>query len=438
MKKVFALFLVVCMLFSMTACAAKQPPANAGEENQKTDGTLSGEIEILWQIDGAEDIWQYTLDYFAEHYPDVKITFNKDANAYESIGNRLRAGNPPDVFYTWHTAFDYASAYKSGLLAPVDALMETERLEGDMTLKEFLQKDIYESGLYEGNHYFIPFQQLMYMSFYSGKTFEERNYTVPTTWDEFISLCDQIKADGETSPVIYAGVYAEMLGNTFVLNEIYNNDPETLNRIYNGEAAWNEPAAVAAVQRLKDMVDAGYINTDSIAIDHIQSQMDFINGKAAFIPAGSWMENEMAGNWPDGFDLKPFILPSESGKWTVMLQQGEIVIPAQPDGEKWDILKELFRVFFSDESTYKATEECGLLTAYQNIPDNVMALLSPTVQEMYQQIEAHECTVLNPIIEIRYGAVMPEYYNNLNGLVSGEYSVEDFCNNMNAAFEALG
>lgn len=441
MKKFLVVLLSVCMILTIFAgCVSKTGTEPVDTENSTDNDekdSLSGEIEILWQIDGAENIWDYTLDYFTKNYPDVEITFNKDPNAFESIGNRLRSGTPPDVFYTWHTAFDFASAYKDGLLTPVDDIMEAPTMDGSSTLKEFLNDKIYESGLYENKHYFIPFQQLMYMSFYSGKLFEEKGWKEPHTWDEFIELCEQIKNDGSISPIIYAGAYPEMFGNTFVLNEIYNNDPITLEKIYNAEPAWNEPAALKAVQRLEMLIKNGYVYTDSIALDHIQSQMDFVGYKAAFIPAGSWMENEMSENWPDDFDLTPFILPSESGKWTVMLQQGEIVIPKQPDGEKTKILKELFRVFFSSESTKNATEKTGLITAYQEIPDEIFAMLSPAIQEMYTKIEEKQATILTPNIEIKYGALMPEYYNNMNGLVNGEVSAEQFCENMNKAVQNL-
>lgn len=436
MKRLVSLITCLCMLLTFAVgCSKSGKTTSDGKTDNK--GGLSGEIEILWQIDGAEDIWDYTLDYFAKNYPDVKIQFNKDPNAFESIGNRLRSGTPPDVFYTWHTAFDFASAYKDGLLAPVDDIMDTPTLDNSMTLKELLHDKIYESGYYEGKHYFIPFQQLMYMTFYSGKLFAEKGWQEPQTWDEFINLCEEIKNNGTTSPIIYAGVYPEMFGNTFILTEIYNNDPETLKRIYNGEPAWTEPAALKAVQRMEMLVKKGYVNTDSLALDHIQSQMDFLNYKAAFIPAGSWMENEMAGNWPDDFDLTPFVLPSESGKWTVMLQQGEIVIPKQPDGEKMDILKELFRVFFSDESTRIAIRDTSLLTAFREIPDEIFDMLSPTLQEMYNKIEERNATILTPDLEIKYGTILPEYYNNINGLVNGEITAEQFCQNMNKAMENL-
>lgn len=65
---------------------------------------------------------------------------------------------------------------------------------------------------------------------------------------------------------------------------------------------------------MEEMRDAGYIDKNSLAMDHIQSQIDFIGNKDAFVPSGSWLEGEMEGQWPQDFQLSPMYAPGEDSE----------------------------------------------------------------------------------------------------------------------------
>ena len=53
------------------------------------------------------------------------------------------------------------------------------------------------SGL-DGKQYFVPFYFYPWGIHYRKSLFEEKGYAVPTTWDEFKTLCDTMQADGIT------------------------------------------------------------------------------------------------------------------------------------------------------------------------------------------------------------------------------------------------
>ena len=63
--------------------------------------------------------------------------------------------------------------------------------------------------------------------------------------------------------------------------------------------------AVAIIQGINVWND--YFNQMCIrdrGMDHIQSQMAFLQGKAAMIPMGAWMETEMKNSIPEGFTMQ--------------------------------------------------------------------------------------------------------------------------------------
>ena len=51
---------------------------------------------------------------------------------------------------------------------------------------------------HDGKQYFVPFYFYPWAVHYRKSLFEENGYTVPTTWDEFMALCEQMQTDGLT------------------------------------------------------------------------------------------------------------------------------------------------------------------------------------------------------------------------------------------------
>ena len=58
---------------------------------------------------------------------------------------------------------------------------------------------------------------------------------------------------------------------------------------------------------------------------HTESQAEWLQGNAAFIPCGTWLENEMRELTPEGFDMviKPVPGPDESSYASVVAWPGE-------------------------------------------------------------------------------------------------------------------
>jgi N-acetylglucosamine transport system substrate-binding protein len=77
------------------------------------------------------------------------------------------------------------------------------------------------------------------------------------------------------------------------------------------------------------LTENDYIFEGVEGLNHTESQAEWLKGKAAFIPCGTWLENEMKTSTPDGFDMvlaevpgnghavlgaggEPFIVPSKA------------------------------------------------------------------------------------------------------------------------------
>jgi N-acetylglucosamine transport system substrate-binding protein len=127
---------------------------------------------------------------------------------------------------------------------------------------------------------------------YSKPKFEAAGYTYPKTWAEMLTLCEQIKKDGQASPWTYQGKYPYYIWG-IVMNMLiyYSAGTDALVALDNLEPnAWSNPDVVRAVEDLYQLHDKGYILPGTAGLTHTESQTEWLKGNAVFLPV-----RELAG-----------------------------------------------------------------------------------------------------------------------------------------------
>ena len=76
---------------------------------------------------------------------------------------------------------------------------------------------------------------------------------------------------------------------------------------------WDEPAAKNAVEAIYEIVEKSYLLPGTNGMTHIESQTAWNQYKAAFIPCGSWLENEQLKATPTDFEMTFMPMPSLPG-----------------------------------------------------------------------------------------------------------------------------
>lgn len=438
LKKVMLFTLVFACLVSLFGCGSVDKNQAGGNEAKVEDGSTSavseeeGTVEIMWQQEVTEKFWEYPMEEFKKKYPYVEIEFDSNPKAYEAIRNRFASGDVPDIFYSWSSDFDYFGAISEGLVYPVDDILKEKTFENDAILNEKLFKPGLDLGEVDGKHYLLPITKLLASSYYSGKFFQDNNYTAPKTWDEFFELSETIKKDGKAIPVIYAGAYPFMLGDAVIFPSIMNIDEKAVDAINNNEpGAWKQPAVLTVMKRIQDMRDKGFIDKNSLAMDHIQSQIEFINNKASLVPSGTWLEGEMEGQWPEGFDLQPMLAPAEAdGKTSVVSVIESMILPKKSDSNNLKYVTELVKLFYSKENVSRCIKNTGFLLATQDQDESNMSLLPKSSQTTWELVSAGNAKIVTPSFKLKFKDLFTEYNNNINALISGQINADQFCENM--------
>lgn len=347
-NKRYSMLMLIVLVVAMiaTGCgnsnngnAAPATPDNGGgketpaEENVYPENGLSKdekvEIKIAMDENGYGRAWvDNAIKIFTDKYPNVSFKATASPKIGEMINTKIAANSDDDMFDIFPGNATLLEIMKLGKVEVLDDLWEREPSDAPgQKLKDILADGVYDNhARYEGKTYNIPVGGYTSGLFFDQVLFEKNGWNKnPQTWDEFVSLLADIKATG-IAPITYAGVYPDYLFS-FGLGtkpfEIAENNGtlDTFIDNYRNDKLpkYAAPENVEMWQKISELGKAGYFSSGIAAINHTQSQMLMLQHKAALVPTGDWIQNEMKEAIPDGFKwgfmTMPFGNDPKQTKW---------------------------------------------------------------------------------------------------------------------------
>jgi N-acetylglucosamine transport system substrate-binding protein len=293
---------------------------------------------------------QYAADLFAKVHPGSTISVEGIQGVGEKLRPRFVGGNPPDcIDNSGAGALDMGALMSEGQLLDLGPLLLAPSLDTPgKTVGDTLFPGSQASGVMDGKQVALNIAYTVGGLWYSKTLFEEKGWTYPTTWDEMLALCDKIKGAG-MAPWIYQGKYPSYMEFGVLQAQIYKRGGmKPMLDIDNLEdKAWYNQAVVDSVNEMYTLTENGYIFEGVEGLNHTESQAEWLKGKAAFIPCGTWLENEMKGSIPDNFNM---VLGEVPGKGHGVLAVGgePFIVPAKAKNPIAGM--ELLRCLISKES----------------------------------------------------------------------------------------
>ena len=270
----------------------------SGCTSERSDGKV--EVEIVSYKQEAVSIFNQLMDEFNSTHDDIYLNISSPADAVTIMKTRFVRENYPDVIGIGGDA-DYASFVDSEILADVSDCPTTDEVQD-------AYKDILKSVTYVpmDGIYGVPYVANAAGMLYNKDMFEEKGWEIPTTWDELIALCDEIKAEGEVLPM-YLG-YLDTWTILSPWNSITTNlVPSDLARQVNSGKAkfadyYREPA-----EMMLQMLD--YAEDGPFAYSYNDACTAFARGQAAMYPCGSFAVPQILSVNPD-MNIGMFPMPS--------------------------------------------------------------------------------------------------------------------------------
>jgi len=303
MKKLIALLLACVMVLGLAACGSPTPappirPKPSTEPAPSAESAGQIDVAAIETAYGAE-MWQKIADAFTAQ-TGIQVNLTTDKMLEDVIGPSMQGGEFPDVIHL-------ATGRESGLTeqfikdrniaditdvlsmtVPGESKMVCEKIAGGFT-------DTSLTNPYgDGKTYLAPMFYSPCGLFYNAGLFEEKGWTVPTTWAEMWALGDKAMAEG-----IYLFTYPTTgYFDTFLPCLMYAvGGPKFFDDVtHYAEGVWDTDEAKAYFDILAKL--AAYTSPITPAQandqDFTQNQQLVLDNKALFMPNGTWIVGEMA------------------------------------------------------------------------------------------------------------------------------------------------
>ncbi|MET9320603.1 N-acetylglucosamine/diacetylchitobiose ABC transporter substrate-binding protein [Streptomyces sp. NPDC003038] len=225
---------------------------------------------------------------------------------------RFNGGNPPDVVDdSGAQKIKLDVLFKGGQLADLTPVLDAPSLDDPAKkVRDMLIPGTVEQGMQGGKFVALNYVYTVFGFWYSGKLFKEKGWTAPKTWDEFLAVCTQAK-DAGLGGLAHQGKFPYYI-NVVIMDLIAKKGGlDAMKAIDNLEptAFEGNAAALAAVEAVYEVVEKGLLLPGTNGLTHTESQTAWNQYKAAFIPSGSWLENEQLKQTPEDFDMRFLPVP---------------------------------------------------------------------------------------------------------------------------------
>lgn len=256
-------------------------------------------------------VFENDIARFEAEHPGVTVQWDSssgDDYQFTGLPALLQSDTPPDIYFEWGGA-RVKNHYLDG------EAMDISDLAAEF--KADYSSSSWGGFEFDGAVYGLPLKQDITIQMWYNKTiFDDLGLSVPTTYDEFINVCETIKAAGIT-PIVMGNADAWVAGNFIGLFLYRVAGDAKAEAIMNLEPGYSlaDPDFVTALQMAYDMGKAGYVNSDMNTLGYEESFIPMVNGTAAMYPLGSWYPGEIEAVGKDFTELGHdyFMLPPIPG-----------------------------------------------------------------------------------------------------------------------------
>lgn len=285
-KKIISVILAATMIVGALTGCGKETSASAGSSGDTVTIKLFSNLPD--RKNGQGLVEQMIIDEYMEENKNVVIEVEAlDEEAYKTKFKAYSMEGMPDVVSIWGQPSFLDEVLDAGVLAELN--------EADYADYGFVSGSL-EGFKRDGKLYGLPRNTDVAGFYYNQKMFEENNWKVPETYDELLTLAQQINDAGYTPLAMDGGDGWPMaVYYSDILYKLTCADYSQVvgNAIANGD--FTDPAFVKATEILKESADANLFQSGYDSQDYGTAMNLFTNGRAAMFYMGSW-EASMALN----------------------------------------------------------------------------------------------------------------------------------------------
>ncbi|GEN56993.1 ABC transporter substrate-binding protein [Halolactibacillus alkaliphilus] len=296
-KMIKGVIVLLLALLVLAACGGDDTT-----DNEASNGTSGDQVELEFFQFKSEAVREFDalIEKFEAENPNIKVVQNNSPDADTVLFSRLSQNDIPDVL-TINGGVTFGEVARAGVLKDLsgDPLLDTVTDEYEDMLKRLSRTD---------ELYAFPHSVNANGVIYNKTIFNDLGLEIPTTWDEFISLLDEIQAAG-VNPLM--STYGEAWTILPPLNTIASNTHgmEFFDELEAGNTSFTDVYGEIA-EKLLTLLP--YAENDVFGSDYNMGNTAFANGEAAMYLQGVWALGPILEANPE-LEVGVFPMPATNG-----------------------------------------------------------------------------------------------------------------------------
>lgn len=365
-KKAVSVLLVGCMMAAMLLAGCGD-----GSDSGKT------EIEIIQYKMEATDYFDALEEEFNATHDDIHLTIDSPNDASTIMRTRFIREDYPDIIGIGGD-INYSYYVDAEILADLSDWDGMDNIkESYIDIAEGL-----ETVPTDGT-YIAPYMANAAGILYNRDMFEEHGWEIPTTWDELISLCEDIQAEGILP--FYFG-FRDSWTCLAPWNAIAVDlaPADVCKQVNRGETTFTEEYREAAEKYIQLME---YGPDDPVAYGYNDACTAFANGESAMYPIGSYAVPQIQSVNPD-INIDSFVMPASDDPAENTLNSGiDLGFCVTAACEDKDAAFEVLDFLYEDENIQAYIDDQNSISCKEGDYE-----LAPMLDGMTEYIESGNMT----------------------------------------------
>ena len=319
-------------------CSVAAMAVAGGCGNSAGDGKI--EVEIVQYKPEAANYFTAVEEEFNATHDDIHLKISSPNDAMAILKTRFIREDYPDIIGIGGD-INYSYFMDAQILEDISDYEGLANInQGYLDIDEAL-KFVPIEGTYA-----VPYVANAAGILYNRDMFEEHGWTIPTTWDELLTLCDTIQGEGILP--FYFG-FKDTWTCLAPWNAIAVNLCETdiAYQVNSGNAKFSEAYKEIAI---KDKELLKYGQSDPVAYSYNDACTAFARGQAAMYTIGSYAIPQIKSVNPE-MNIDSFVFPASSNAEENILNYGnDLMFCVMEDCEHKEEAYEVLRFLLEDEN----------------------------------------------------------------------------------------
>ena len=321
---------------ALTGAASAAALAGCGSEGD--NGKVV--VEMVQYKQEAVKVFEELEKKFNETHDDIELRIDSPNDAVTILKTRFIREDYPDIIGIGGD-INYSNFLDS------DLLMDISDYEGLQDIKQsYLDIDKELEFIPEDGTYAVPYVANGAGVLYNRDLFEEHGWEIPTTWSEFLSLCDEIQAEG-LQPFFFGfkDVWTCLAPWNAISVDLAPSD--LCAQVNRGETTFTDNYREVA-EKTRKLLDYG--QDDPFAYSYNDACTAFARGEAVMYPIGSYAVPQIKSVNPD-INIDSFVFPaSDTAEENVLNSGNDLQFSVMKESANKEAAYEVLDFLLEDEN----------------------------------------------------------------------------------------